>query len=194
MKKAGRQPPTPLFEVRHSRVHGHGVFALRRIRKGTNIIEYVGDRVSHELADTRYEDKDPLDGHTFLFTVDEKTVIDAGINGNEARFVNHGCDPNCQTVQIGKRIFIEAIRTIRAGEELAYDYRIQRDPDDPANVDAVFRCLCGAKNCRGSMLVARRKKRATQRVKTRAKQDPKKRAAQRAKTRAKQPKRRKLSQ
>ncbi|HMH29943.1 MAG TPA: SET domain-containing protein-lysine N-methyltransferase [Steroidobacteraceae bacterium] len=148
------------------------MFALRRIRKGTNIIEYLGERVSHELADARYEDKDPLDGHTFLFTVDGKTVIDAGVDGNEARFVNHGCDPNCQTVQTDARIFIEAIRTIRPGEELAYDYRIQRDADDPANVDAVFRCLCGAKNCRGSMLVARPKKRA----KTRAARGAKKRA------------------
>jgi SET domain-containing protein len=178
MKKAGRRPKTPLFEVRHSRIHGHGVFALRRIRKGTNIIEYLGDRVSHEIADARYEDKDPLDGHTFLFTVDGKTVIDAGINGNEARFINHGCDPNCQTVQIGKRIFIEAINTIRPGEELAYDYRIERDADDPPNVDVVFRCLCGAKKCRGSMLVARPKKRAVMRSKTRAKQGAKKRAQQ----------------
>jgi SET domain-containing protein len=157
MKKAGRRPKTPLFEVRHSRVHGHGVFALRRIRKGTNVIEYLGERVTHELADARYAGKDPKDGHTFLFTVGAKTVIDAGVNGNEARFVNHGCDPNCQTVQMGQRIFIEAIRTIRPGEELAYDYRIQRDADDPADIDAVFRCLCGAKNCRGSMLVARAK-------------------------------------
>jgi uncharacterized protein len=190
MKKAGRRPKTPLFEVRHSRVHGHGVFALRRIRKGTNIIEYLGERVSHELADARYEDKDPLDGHTFLFTVDAKTVIDAGVDGNEARFVNHGCDPNCQTVQIGKRIFIEAIRTIRPGEELAYDYRIQRDADDPDNVDAVFRCLCGAKNCRGSMLVARPKKRAKEAAKKLAKQGAKKRAKQVPK-KALQPKRRK---
>src|SRR5580692_6252320 len=148
MKQVGRRPKTPLFEVRHSRVHGYGVFALRRIRKGTNIIEYLGERVSHELADERYAGKDPMDGHTFLFTVDAKTV-------NEAGFVNHGCDPNCQTVQIGKRIFIEAIRTIRPGEELAYDYRIQRDADDPANIDVVFRCLSGAQNCRGSMLEAR---------------------------------------
>jgi uncharacterized protein len=162
MKQTGWRPKKPLFEVRHSRVHGRGVFALRRIRKGTNIIEYLGERVSHELADERYADKDPMDGHTFLFTVDAKTVIDAGVNGNEARFVNHGCDPNCQTVQIGKRIFIEAIRTIRPGEELAYDYRIQRDADDPADVDIVFRCLCGAQNCRGSMLVARPKKRVQQ--------------------------------
>jgi len=90
MKKAGRRATTPLFEVRHSRVHGHGVFALRRIRKGTNIIEYLGERISQEFADARYAGKDPLDGHTFLFTVDSKTVIDAGVNGNEARFVNHG--------------------------------------------------------------------------------------------------------
>jgi SET domain-containing protein len=170
MKKAGRRPKTPLFEVRHSRVHGYGVFALRRIRKGTNIIEYLGERVSHALADARYAGKDPKDGHTFLFTVDAKTVIDAGVNGNEARFVNHGCDPNCQTVQMGQRIFIEAIRTLRPGEELAYDYRIQRDTDDPADIDVVFRCLCGAKLCRGSMLVARPKKRSTQRSNKRAKQ------------------------
>ena len=174
MKKAARRPTTPLFEVRHSRVHGYGVFALRRIRRGTNIIEYLGERVSHELADARYADKQPLNGHTFLFTVDGKMVIDAGINGNEARFVNHGCDPNCQTVQIGKRIFIEAIRTIRPGEELAYDYRIQRDADDPADVDVVFRCLCGAQNCRGSMLEARSKKARKKAAKTSPKKSRKK--------------------
>ena len=67
-----------MIEVRHSAVHGYGVFALRRIRKGTTILEYLGDRVSHAQADARYEDKDPQDGHTFLFTVDARTVIDAG--------------------------------------------------------------------------------------------------------------------
>jgi SET domain-containing protein len=152
----------PLFEVRHSRIHGYGVFALRRIRKGTTVIEYLGDRVSHALANERYADKDPKDGHTFLFTVDAKTVIDAGVNGNEARFVNHGCHPNCQTVNTGKRIFIEALRTIQPGEELAYDYQIQRDDDDPADVDVIFACRCGAKRCRGSMLEAPKKRREPQ--------------------------------
>jgi uncharacterized protein len=149
----------PLLEVRHSRIHGYGVFALRRIRKGSTVIEYLGDRVSHAQADERYADKDPKDGHTFLFTVDAKTVIDAGVNGNEARFVNHGCDPNCQTVNTNRRIFIEALRTIQPGEELAYDYQIGRDDDDAADVDAVFACRCGAKSCRGSMLEAPKKKR-----------------------------------
>jgi hypothetical protein len=157
----------PLFEVRHSRIHGYGVFALRRIRKGTMVIEYLGDRVSHALANERYKDKDPKDGHTFLFTIDAKTVIDAGVNGNEARFVNHGCHPNCQTVNTGRRIFIEALRTIQPGEELTYDYLIQRDDDDPADVDVIFACRCGAKSCRGSMLEAPKKKRKSKSRKAR---------------------------
>src|SRR6185437_14030818 len=69
----------PLFEVRHSPVHGLGAFALRRIRKGTRIVEYLGERVSHAEADRRYESKAANDAHTFLFIVDSRTVIDAGV-------------------------------------------------------------------------------------------------------------------
>jgi SET domain-containing protein len=163
MKKTASRRRTPLFEVRHSPIHGFGVFAARRIRKGTTVIEYLGDRVSHAKADERYEDKDPNDNHTFLFTVDSKIVIDAGVNGNEARYINHGCDPNCQSTTLKKRIFIEAIRTIQPGEELAYDYQIQRDSDDPPNVDEIFACRCGAKECRGSMLEAAKKPRKASR-------------------------------
>jgi len=159
MKKTPPRRRAPLFEVRHSRIHGFGVFAARRIRKGTTIIEYLGDRLSHAQADARYEDKDPNDNHTFLFTVDARIVIDAGVNGNEARYINHGCDPNCESSMRGKRIFIEAIRTIQPGEELAYDYQIQRDSDDAPNVDEVFACRCGAATCRGSMLEAPKKPR-----------------------------------
>jgi SET domain-containing protein len=115
--------------------------------------------VSHEEADARYENKDPNDNHTFLFTVDSKTVIDGGVGGNDARFINHGCDPNCESTTVNKRIFVEAIRTIQPGEELAYDYQIERDPEDPPNVDEIFACRCGAANCRGSMLVAAKKPR-----------------------------------
>jgi hypothetical protein len=155
-KRASRRP---LFEVRHSPIHGYGVFALRRIRKGTTVTEYLGDRVTHEEADARYEDKAPNDNHTFLFTVDSKTVIDGGVGGNDARFINHGCDPNCESTTQNKRIYVEAIRTIQPGEELAYDYQIERDPEDPPNVDAIFACRCGAASCRGSMLLARKKPR-----------------------------------
>jgi SET domain-containing protein len=155
MKKP-RAKPRPLFEVRHSPIHGHGVFALRRIRKGTTITEYLGDRVSHAEADARYENKAPDDNHTFLFTVDSKIVIDGGVGGNDARYINHACDPNCESATAGKRVFIEAIRTIQPGEELAYDYQIQRDPDDPPDVDEIFACRCGSPRCRGSMLEPRK--------------------------------------
>jgi uncharacterized protein len=175
MKKTARRARTPLYKVRYSPIHGFGVFALRRIRKGTTVMEYLGDRVTHACADARYKEKDPKDNHTFLFTVDAKTVIDGGVDGNDARYVNHGCDPNCQSTAFKRRIFIEATRTIRPGEELAYDYQIQRDTDDPADIDAIFACRCGAPNCRGSMLEARKKRPPQKRAaKRRAKQSKRK--------------------
>ena len=142
----------PLYRERRSRVHGQGVFAARRIRKGTRVVEYLGERISHKEADRRYELKEENDNHTFLFIVDRGVIIDAGVNGNEARFINHGCDPNCESVIEDRRVFIEAIRTIQPGAELCYDYQIGRDKDDPANVDEVFACRCGAESCRGTML------------------------------------------
>jgi len=173
MKKK-RPARGPLFEVRHSPIHGHGVFALRKIRKGTTVAEYLGDRVSHAEADVRYGNKAPDDNHTFLFTVDARTVIDGGIGGNDARYINHACDPNCESTTAGKRVFIEAIRTIQPGEELAYDYQIQRDADDPPNVDEIFACRCGSPKCRGTMLEPRRTARKS------AAKAPAKRARKRA--------------
>jgi hypothetical protein len=133
-------------------VHGLGVFAMKPIAKGTRIIEYVGERVSHNEADRRYEEKDANDSHTFLFIVDSKTVIDAGVDGNDARFFNHSCDPNCESTVEKRRVYIEAIRDIEPGAELTYDYQIQREDDDPDDIDAVFACRCGFPQCRGTML------------------------------------------
>ena len=144
--------PEPLFEVRNSPVHGMGAFALRRIRKGTRIVEYLGERVSHQEADRRYESKDANDAHTFLFIVDSKIVIDAGVDGNEARFLNHSCNPNCESVIEKRRVFIEAVRDIEPGEEMTYDYQIQREEDDPPGIEEVFACHCGFPQCRGTML------------------------------------------
>src|ERR1700744_4383023 len=122
-------PKSPPIEVRNSVVHGRGVFATRAIKKGERIIEYLGERVSHKEADRRYELKDENDSHTFLFIVDSKTVIDAGVDGNDARFFNHSCDPNAESIVENKRVYIEAIRTVEAGPELTYDYQIQREDD-----------------------------------------------------------------
>ncbi len=142
----------PMFRVRRSRVHGLGVFATRRIRKGTRIVEYLGERISHREADRRYATKAPNDNHTFLYIVDRGVVIDAGVDGNDARFINHGCDPNCESVTENRRIYIEAIGTIQPGDELKYDYSIGRDKDDPPNIDEIYACRCGVESCRGTML------------------------------------------
>jgi hypothetical protein len=147
-------------------VHGLGVFATRAIKKGQRIAEYLGDRISHKEADRRYDTKDEKDNHTFLFSVDRGLVIDAGVNGNDARYINHSCDPNCESVIENRRVFVDAIRDIKPGEELTYDYQIGRERGDPPNVDEIYACRCGAKSCRGTMLwppkrpAERKKKRA----------------------------------
>jgi SET domain-containing protein len=144
--------PSAIVKVRHSKVHGLGVFAVRPIAKRTRIIEYVGDRISHREADQRYDDHEENDNHTFLFSVDRGLVIDAGVNGNEARFINHSCGPNCESVIEHRRVYIEALRDIEPGEELSYDYQIGRERGDPPNVDEIYACRCGSPDCRGTML------------------------------------------
>jgi len=141
-----------LCVVKRSRIHGRGVYAARRIRSGTRIIEYIGDRISHEVADARYEMKAEDDGHTFLFVVDDDLCIDAGVGGNAARYINHKCDANCETLIEGRRVFIEATRTIEPGEELGYDYQLTWESSDDPDELKLYECRCGAANCRGTML------------------------------------------
>jgi SET domain-containing protein len=166
----------PYVVVRNSRIHGRGVYAARRIRKGTRIIEYVGDRISHDEADARYDAR-PDDGHTFLFVVDDELCIDAGIGGNAARFINHKCDANCETIIEDRRVFIEALRTIQPGEELGYDYQLTWESTDDPEELALYRCLCGATECRGTMLdrvpldEKRRRERARRKARKRAAAD-----------------------
>jgi hypothetical protein len=170
-------PPIPtsvLIEVRNSPVHGRGVFAVKPIAKGARIIEYLGDRVSHDAADARYDDHDENDNHTFLFIVDKKTVIDAGVGGNDARFINHQCKGNCESIIENRRVFIDATRAIAPGEELGYDYEIGREKDDPPNVDEIYACRCGSPQCRGTMLWPAKKPAPKRRKKAKAKAKAKK--------------------
>jgi SET domain-containing protein len=147
-----KEEPNPYFELRTSEIQGTGAFAIRTIRKGTRIIEYLGQRVSWRTADKRYDDEKMSRHHTFLFTVDDKTVIDAAVNGNDARFLNHSCDGNCEAITDRKRIYIEARKSIKAGEELLYDYQYERTEDHTAADEKFYACRCGSPNCRGSIL------------------------------------------
>jgi len=159
MSKNGREP---LYVVRNSGIHGRGVFAVRRIRKGTRIVEYTGERISNKEADRRYDDTRMKRHHTFLFTLDSKTVIDGAIDtgGGDASYINHSCEPNCQAVITGKRIFIHALHSIEPGAELAYDYQYERTGKNDAELEKFYVCKCGAPNCRGSIMNPAKKKRS----------------------------------
>ena len=145
--------PVLPFEIRDSPIAGLGAFATRRIRKGTRIVEYVGQRISQEEADRRYDDTLVDHPHVLLFTVDDRTVIDAGVGGNEARYINHSCEPNCRSVTRRGRVHIWSVRDISKGEELTYDYNLTREGVGDEEAYTRYACRCGAQSCRGTMLV-----------------------------------------
>jgi uncharacterized protein len=88
--------------------------------------------------------------YTLLFAIDDATTIDAGVKGNSIRFMNHSCEPNCETCLEGDKVFVYALRPIRPGEELTYDYNLR--PGDPADGPDAYACRCGSERCRGTMI------------------------------------------
>ncbi|HEX5438266.1 MAG TPA: SET domain-containing protein-lysine N-methyltransferase [Gemmatimonadaceae bacterium] len=153
-----REPAALPFELRASTIQGQGAFATRRIRKGERIVEYTGERITEEEADARYDDAGMERHHTFLFSLDDGRVVDAAVGGNEARFINHSCEPNCEAVIVRKRIYIEAIRSIAPGTELCYDYAYERADDADEETERLYVCHCGSKKCRGTILAPKKKR------------------------------------
>ncbi len=151
------------FEVRRSKIHGSGVFAAKNIKKGEFIIEYKGLLRSHQEVDAAYDGEDET-GHTFLFTLNEDYVLDANIKGNEARWINHSCNPNCDSEHVDAedgdkskdRIEIKALRDIKTGEELSYNYGIRLSERHTSKLKKLWACLCGSPKCSGTMLQPKR--------------------------------------
>jgi len=137
-------------------MHGLGAFSTRRIPSGTRLIEYVGERITPAEADARYPDQPGTPHHTCLFAIDDDIVIDAAVDGNDARFINHSCDPNCDAVVEDDRIWIETIRNVEPGEELAYDYAFVLPERHTMAARRRFPCRCGSASCRGTMLARKR--------------------------------------
>ena len=152
------------FKQRRSPIHGNGVFAISDIPAQTELIEYRGRLLTHAQADRRYDGTSST-GHTFLFTLNDSYVIDANVDGNVARWINHGCAPNCRAVveenPDGKprldRVLIETLRDIRAGEELTYDYGITLGERLTPRLKQIWACHCGDPACIGTMLKPKRK-------------------------------------
>ncbi|MBP8823110.1 MAG: SET domain-containing protein-lysine N-methyltransferase [Flavobacteriales bacterium] len=143
---------------RNSKIHGQGVFATAAIKKGEDVVQYKGKLRTHAEVDDEYGGQDT--GHTFLFILNDTYVIDANSGGNVARWINHGCAPNCKAFVIGDesgdprkdKVVIEALRGIAAGEELTYDYDIHIEEPITAEERRLWACRCGAPNCTGTML------------------------------------------
>jgi SET domain-containing protein len=128
------------------------VFALTPISKGTRIVEYKGELITDDEADRRYAHLHEHSPHTMLFSLENKLVIDATRRGNSGRWINHSCAPNCQVEEEGTKIFIDACRDIRSGEELTYDYNLQLGEPHTRAAQRAHACFCGTRRCRGTML------------------------------------------
>ncbi len=149
----------PWHIVRKSRVHGSGVFAARKIPAGTRIIEYAGATISAKEADRRHPANPDDPFHTFFFSLSSGNVIDGNDQGNDARWINHCCEPNCESTEgrAGKRVHIVARRDIKRGEELNYDYGLVIDEKMTKALKEQYLCRCGATECRGTMLAIKKK-------------------------------------
>ena len=127
-----------MIERRKSKIHGWGVYTTERIPKNKRIIHYAGEKISNQESLKR-ERRYIRQGHIWCFKLTNRTVIDAGVGGNVARFINHSCRPNCWIEVADKTIWIRAARTIEPGEELTYDYNTEGDKVIPC------RCRPGCK-------------------------------------------------
>jgi SET domain-containing protein len=156
--------------ARRSPIHGNGVFALEDIPRGTELIQYRGKLLTHAQADRLYGGTSET-GHTFLFTLNDDYVIDANSGGNIARWINHGCKPNCRAVleedeggdRRKDRVLIETLRKVKAGEELTYDYGIVLGERLTPRLKAIWACRCGARDCTGTLLRPKRARKAAAR-------------------------------
>lgn len=136
-------------EVRDSPIHGRGVFALRRLKRGTVVARYEGRRYSPRQAAARDWDHRV----SYVFGLSDGSLIDAAEGGNATRHINHACEPNCVAYEVederGRtQVEIEVLHPIARGGELFLDYRMEVDTFDPAD----FTCCCGSAACRGTML------------------------------------------
>jgi len=154
--------PEPLkIKKRRSPIHGNGVIAIARIRKGEPIVEYKGRLMTHEAADKLYHG-DVSSGHTFLFTLNDEWIIDANVRGTVARWINTSCEPNAIAFIHSEkkknpdpkkdRVIIEALRAIEPGEEITYDYGFEFDMPYTKELLKTWACHCGSRKCRGTML------------------------------------------
>jgi SET domain-containing protein len=143
---------------RRSKLHGWGVFATQRINKNKRIIDYAGEKISHQESLKR-EGRYMKVGTIWCFQINRRWVRDALVGGNIARFINHSCDPNCVAWIVGRKIWIDALRDIEEGEELGYEYEYDFEPQYTVEDLEFYGCRCGSPKCRGTIVDVPKNKR-----------------------------------
>jgi SET domain-containing protein len=149
----------PLYIVKESPIHGRGVFARQAIPAGTRIVEYTGERISSDESTRRAEASGGPVNHTFFFSLADGMLIDGGSGGNDARWINHACEPNCEAYEEDGKVFIYSLQDIEAGEELNYNYALIYEARHTPAIKRAFACHCGAPSCTGLMLAPKRRRR-----------------------------------
>ena len=145
------------YEVRRSDIHGNGVFARRKIAPAERIVEYTGERISSDESATRAEQGGGPINHTFFFSLADGKVIDGGSGGNDSRYINHACEPNCEAYEEDGQVFVYSLQEIEQGEELNYNYALIYEERHTAAVKKLFECRCGAPSCTGTMLAPKKR-------------------------------------
>tara|TARA_X000000368_G_C22901460_1_gene654278 strand:+ start:176 stop:685 length:510 start_codon:yes stop_codon:yes gene_type:complete len=165
--------PKPLCEVKISDIHGRGLYATTDIEGETQIIQYVGEKITKEESKKRaleWEDeaRETGEGLVYIFELDDKYDIDGRLGDNPARYMNHSCDGNCEAINSDGEIWIVAIQDIKKGDELVYDYGYDMEHflDHP--------CLCGSRNCIGYIVREDQRKKVKKLLKGRKKKRGKK--------------------
>jgi len=143
-----------MWKIKKSKIHGTGIYALEDIKKGTQIIEYVGEKITKAEGDKRSANRikkflnKKNEGSVYIFELNKKYDLDGTPEYNKARYINHSCSPNCEVDIIKNRIWISAIKKIKKGDELNYDYGYPFDKEDYSDHE----CKCGANNCIGYII------------------------------------------
>ncbi|MEX0324615.1 MAG: SET domain-containing protein [Puniceicoccaceae bacterium] len=151
-------------EVRQSSIHGQGVFASRRIPEGTRIIQYVGEKIDKEESNRRglalFEESQKTGGAAvYIFDLNEEWDLDGNKEYNDARLINHSCEPNAEMINEDDELWLYALRNIKKGEEISFDYGydIEHFLDHP--------CRCGAEKCVGYIVAESERKKLKKRLK-----------------------------
>ena len=141
------------WKKKKSKVHGSGLFAAQDIKKKLQVIEYIGEKVSKREGDKRAHKqinkakKNHNNGRVYVFELNQRYDIDGDVPYNHARLINHSCDPNCEVEIVNNRLWISAIKNIKKGSELSYNYGYSYDTDYEDHI-----CKCGSPKCVGYIL------------------------------------------